>query len=77
MFEHRPITSVADAHMRAKKRLPKAVYVSLLAGTEQGITLRNNLAAFKRSDHAPASPVMCDRSAIWRRRCWDRSLPCR
>jgi hypothetical protein len=46
MFERGPITSVADAHRRAKKRLPKAVYVSLLAGTEQGITLKNNLRAF-------------------------------
>jgi pre-mycofactocin synthase len=53
MFEHRPITSVADAHRRAKRRLPKAVYVSLLAGAEQGITLRNNLAAFNEVGFRP------------------------
>jgi heme/flavin dehydrogenase (mycofactocin system) len=57
MFERGPITSVADAHRRAKKRLPKAVYVSLLAGTEQGITLKNNLRAFTEVGFRPRIAV--------------------
>ena len=46
MFERKPISSVADAQRRAKKRLPKAVYVSLLAGSEKGITRDQNVEVF-------------------------------
>ena len=47
MFKQSPLLSVAEAQRRAKKRLPEAVYVSLLAGAEEGLTVRNNLAAFR------------------------------
>jgi hypothetical protein len=47
MFDRPPLTSVAEAHRRAKQRLPKAVYVSMLTGSEEGLTLRNNLEAFR------------------------------
>ena len=30
--------TVAEAQRRAKKRLPKSVYMALVAGSEQGIT---------------------------------------
>jgi isopentenyl diphosphate isomerase/L-lactate dehydrogenase-like FMN-dependent dehydrogenase len=42
----RPIESVADAQRRAKKRLPKAVYVAIMCGNEKGRTLELNVAAF-------------------------------
>ncbi|BBL80592.1 putative mycofactocin system heme/flavin oxidoreductase MftD [Rubrobacter xylanophilus] len=38
--------SVAEAQRRARRRLPRSVYRALLAGTEKGLTLRDNLAAF-------------------------------
>ena len=31
--------TVAEAQRRAKKRLPKSVYMALVAGSERGITL--------------------------------------
>lgn len=38
--------TVAEAQRRAKKRLPKSVYLALVAGSEQGVTLDDNVAAF-------------------------------
>jgi pre-mycofactocin synthase len=38
--------TVAEAQRRAKKRLPKSVYMALVAGSEQGITLEDNIKAF-------------------------------
>src|SRR5699024_5663465 len=46
LFDHKPIETVADAQRRAKKRLPKAVYTSLIAGNERGITLDTHIIAF-------------------------------
>jgi heme/flavin dehydrogenase (mycofactocin system) len=45
--------TVAEAQRRAKKRLPKSVYGALLAGTEAGITYRDNTAAFAELGFAP------------------------
>jgi pre-mycofactocin synthase len=38
--------SVAEAQRRAKRRLPKSVYLALVAGAERGLTLRDNVHAF-------------------------------
>jgi heme/flavin dehydrogenase (mycofactocin system) len=38
--------TVAEAQARAKKRVPKAVYLALLAGSEAGLTLADNTKAF-------------------------------
>lgn len=38
--------SVAVAQERARKRLPRSVYGALIAGTEQGLSMHDNLAAF-------------------------------
>lgn len=38
--------SVAEAQRRAKRRVPKSVYLALLAGSEAGVTLDDNTAAF-------------------------------
>ena len=45
--------SVAEAQRRARKRLPTSVYAALLAGSEKGITLRDNVDAFDEIRFAP------------------------
>src|SRR3712207_9310765 len=38
--------TVEEAQHRAKKRLPRSVYLALVAGTEKGLTASDNVAAF-------------------------------
>ncbi|MDX6431479.1 MAG: pre-mycofactocin synthase [Streptosporangiaceae bacterium] len=45
--------TVAEAQRCAKKRLPKSVYGALIAGSERGLTLADNLAAFGELGFAP------------------------
>ena len=45
--------SVAEAQRRAKKRLPKSVYGALVAGSERGLTIEDNVAAFGELGFAP------------------------
>jgi L-lactate dehydrogenase (cytochrome)/glycolate oxidase len=45
--------SVAEAQRRAKRRLPKPVYAALLAGSEAGVTYRDNMTAFGELGFAP------------------------
>lgn len=45
--------TVAEAHRRAKRRLPRSVYAALVAGSEQGLTLRDNVAAFSELGFVP------------------------
>jgi heme/flavin dehydrogenase (mycofactocin system) len=45
--------TVAEAQRRAKKRLPKSVYGALVAGSEKGLTLSENLTAFDELGFAP------------------------
>ncbi len=45
--------TVAEAQRRAKKRLPKSVYAALVAGSEKGLTLADNQAAFGELGFAP------------------------
>jgi pre-mycofactocin synthase len=45
--------TVLEAQRRAKKRLPKSVYSALLAGSEQGITVEDNIAAYGELGFAP------------------------
>jgi pre-mycofactocin synthase len=45
--------SVAEAQRRARKRLPASVYGALLAGSERGQTLADNVAAFSELGFAP------------------------
>ena len=45
--------TVAEAQRRAKNRLPKSVYGALLAGSEKGLTLTENLTAFDELGFAP------------------------
>jgi pre-mycofactocin synthase len=45
--------SVAVAQRRAKRHLPKSVYSALIAGSEAGVTLADNEAAFRELGFAP------------------------
>jgi heme/flavin dehydrogenase (mycofactocin system) len=45
--------TVAEAQRRAKKRIPKSVYMALLAGSEKGVSYRDNTAAFEELGFAP------------------------
>ncbi|WP_129669944.1 pre-mycofactocin synthase MftD [Phytoactinopolyspora endophytica] len=45
--------SVAEAQRRAKRRLPKSVYMALIAGSERGSTLSGNVEAFGELGFAP------------------------
>ena len=45
--------TVAEAQRRARKRLPASVYSALLAGTEKGLTVSDNVTAFDELGFAP------------------------
>jgi pre-mycofactocin synthase len=45
--------SVAVAQRRARRRLPKSVYSALVAGSEAGVTVADNIAAFRELGFAP------------------------
>jgi heme/flavin dehydrogenase (mycofactocin system) len=45
--------TVAEAERRARRRLPPSVYQALRAGSEKGITLEDNVAAFSELGFAP------------------------
>ena len=45
--------TVAEAQRRAKKRLPRSVYLALVAGTEKGLTSRDNELAFDELGFRP------------------------
>jgi L-lactate dehydrogenase (cytochrome) len=45
--------TVAEAQARAKKRLPRSVYLALIAGTEKGLTARDNERAFDELGFRP------------------------
>jgi L-lactate dehydrogenase (cytochrome) len=46
--------TVAEAQRRAKKRLPRGVYLALVAGSERGLTMDDNVAAFGELRFEPA-----------------------
>jgi len=52
--------SVAEAQRRAKKRLPKGVYGALVAGSERGLTVEDNVAAFAELGFAPHTAGLAD-----------------
>src|SRR5256885_4716343 len=55
--------TVAVAQRRARKQLPKSVYWSIVAGSEQGATLKDNVAAFGElgfTPHAGGLPAKRD-----------------
>ena len=51
--------SVAEAQRRARRRLPAGVYSALLAGSERGVTVDDNVAAFGEIGFAPLTAGLC------------------
>jgi L-lactate dehydrogenase (cytochrome)/glycolate oxidase len=45
--------TVAEAQRRAKKRLPPSVYAALVAGSEKGLTMSDNINAFSELGFGP------------------------
>jgi len=45
--------TVAEAQRRAEKRLPRSVHLAVMAGSERGLTLADNVAAFGELGFAP------------------------
>ena len=45
--------TVTEAQRRAKRRLPRSVYMALFAGSEKGVTLEDNVNAFSELGFAP------------------------
>jgi len=45
--------TVEEARRRARRHLPRSVYLSLVAGAEQGITVQDNVAAFSELRFTP------------------------
>jgi pre-mycofactocin synthase len=54
--------TVEEARRRARRHLPRSVYLALVAGAEQGITLRDNVAAFSALRFTP--PHVADLPAV-------------
>src|SRR3954466_5358851 len=68
--------SVAEAQRRAKRRLPKGVYGALLAGSERGLTVDDNTAAFAELGFAPHTAGLAnDKQMAVRVMGQDLSLP--
>ena len=53
--------TVEEARRRAKRRLPRSVYLALMAGSEKGVTARDNVAAFEELRFTP--PHVADLAA--------------
>ena len=53
--------TVAEAQRRAEKRLPKSVYGALVAGSERGITVEDNVAAYGELGFAPHVAGLSDK----------------
>ena len=45
--------TVAEAQRRARRRLPPSVYGALVAGSEKGVTVTDNIGAFSELGFAP------------------------
>lgn len=48
MINRGSLETVEDARRRARRRLPRQVYLALWAGSQAGVTLRHNVEAFSR-----------------------------
>ena len=45
--------TVAEAQRRAKRQLPRSVYLAVVAGTEAGVTMHDNVRAFSELRFRP------------------------
>ena len=51
--------TVEEARRRARRRLPRPVYMALVAGAEKGVTAQDNVAAFSELRFAPPPCAAC------------------
>ncbi len=56
--------SVAEAQRRARRRLPPSVFRALHAGSERGVTLRDNVEAFGELRFAPRTAGLPDKREL-------------
>lgn len=56
--------SVAEAQRRARRSLPSSVYGALLAGSERGVTLRDNVDAFDEIRFAPRTAGLAAKRSL-------------
>ncbi|MGW0042820.1 pre-mycofactocin synthase MftD [Rhodococcus sp. NPDC003348] len=56
--------TVAEAQRRAKKQLPKPVYMALVAGSEKGVTTSDNIDAFAELGFAPHVAGLSDKREL-------------
>ena len=56
--------SIAEAQRRARRRLPSSVYSALHAGSEKGLTLRDNVDAFDELRFAPRTAGLPARRSL-------------
>jgi isopentenyl diphosphate isomerase/L-lactate dehydrogenase-like FMN-dependent dehydrogenase len=56
--------TVAEAQKRAKRRLPRSVYSALLAGSEKGVTVEDNTAAFGELGFAPHAAGLSEKREL-------------
>jgi heme/flavin dehydrogenase (mycofactocin system) len=59
LVANRWFETVAEAQRRARRRLPTGVYDALVAGSQQGLTLADNVAAFAELGFAPRTAGAC------------------
>jgi isopentenyl diphosphate isomerase/L-lactate dehydrogenase-like FMN-dependent dehydrogenase len=64
MRERNPIISVAEAHDRARRRLPRTVYSFILGGTEEEQTVRENRRAYTEVTFQPRAAVAFERREL-------------
>ena len=59
--------TVEEARRRARRRLPRPVYMALVAGAEKGVTAQDNVAAFSELRFAPPPCAACPsaRAPTW------------
>ena len=67
--------TVAVAQRRAKRHLPASVYGALVAGAEAGLTIDDNVKAFREIGFSP-HVAGCPRPARWPPRSWARTSRC-
>ncbi len=56
--------SIAEAQRRARRHLPRSVYAALLAGSEKGLTLRDNVDAFDEIRFAPRTAGLAGKRSL-------------
>jgi L-lactate dehydrogenase (cytochrome)/glycolate oxidase len=56
--------TVTEAQKRAKRHLPRSVYSALVAGSEKGVTVEDNIAAFAELGFAPHAAGLCEKREL-------------